>query len=64
MVQSDVLDANHTVLVNAAETRGVPVRLQIPDGSVKSGSHTVTFSIHAVEDDATVTEKSIFLVPR
>ncbi|HEY0842766.1 cytochrome c oxidase accessory protein CcoG [Methylotenera sp.] len=64
VVQSDVLDANHTVVVNAAETRGVPVRLQIPDGSVKSGSHAVTFSIHAVEDDATVTEKSIFLVPR
>ena len=64
VVQSDALDANHTVLVNAAETRGVPVRLQIPDGSVKSGSHTVIFSIHAVEDDATVAEKSIFLVPR
>ncbi|WP_036299905.1 cytochrome c oxidase accessory protein CcoG [Methylotenera sp. L2L1] len=64
VIQSDVLDANHTVVVNAAESRGVPVRLQIPDGSMKSGSHTVTFEIKATESDAVVTEKSIFLVPR
>lgn len=64
VIQSDVLDANHTVVVNAAESRGIPVRLQIPDGSMKSGSHTVTFEIKATESDAVVTEKSIFLVPR
>ncbi|MDP2153056.1 MAG: cytochrome c oxidase accessory protein CcoG [Methylotenera sp.] len=64
VIQSDVLDANHTVTVNPAESRGVPVRLQIPDGSMKSGSHTVTFEIKATESNAVVTEKSIFLVPR
>jgi polyferredoxin len=64
VIQSDVLDINHTVAVNPAESRGVPVRLQIPDGSMKSGSHTVTFEIKATESDDVVTEKSIFLVPR
>lgn len=64
VIQSDVLDANHTVAVNPAESRGVPVRLQIPDGSMKSGSHTVIFEITATESNAVVTEKSIFLVPR
>ncbi|PPC83041.1 MAG: cytochrome c oxidase accessory protein CcoG [Methylotenera sp.] len=63
-IQSDVLDANQSVLVNPAESRGVPVRLQIPDGSMKSGSHTVTFEIKATESGAIVTEESIFLVPR
>lgn len=63
-IESDALDNNQTILVNAAESRGVPVRLQIPDGSAASGSHTVVFNIRAVESDATVTEKSIFLVPR
>jgi cytochrome c oxidase accessory protein FixG len=63
-IESDVLDANQTVVVNAAESRGIPVRLQIPDGSMRSGSHTVTFEIKATESDAIVTEKSIFLVPR
>jgi cytochrome c oxidase accessory protein FixG len=64
VIQSDVLDANHTVAVNPAESRGVPVRLQIPDGSMKSGSHTVIFEIKATGSNAVVTEKSIFLVPR
>ncbi len=64
VIQSDALDINHTVAVNPAESRGVPVRLQIPDGSMKSGSHTVTFEIKATESDDVVTEKSIFLVPR
>jgi cytochrome c oxidase accessory protein FixG len=64
VIQSDILDANHTVAVNPAESRGVPVRLQIPDGSMKSGSHTVIFEIKATGSNAVVTEKSIFLVPR
>lgn len=63
-IQSDVMDANQTVTVNAAESRGIPVRLQIPDGSIKSGSHPVMFTIKALADDAVVTEDSIFLVPR
>ena len=47
-----------------AESRWVVVRLQIPYGSAASGSHTVHFSIAAVDSDARVDEKAVFLVPR
>lgn len=63
-VESDVADANKTVSVNSAESRWIPVRLQIPDGSVKSGSHHVEFKVRAIESNELVAEKSVFLVPR
>jgi cytochrome c oxidase accessory protein FixG len=63
-VESDVADANKTVTVNSAESRWIPVRLQIPDGSIKSGSHPVEFKVRAVESNELVAEKSVFLVPR
>ena len=50
--------------IAAAESRWVVVRLQIPYGSAASGSHTVHFSIAAVDSDARVDEKAVFLVPR
>jgi hypothetical protein len=50
--------------VNSAESRWIPVRLQIPDGSIKSGSHPVEFKVRAVESNELVAEKSVFLVPR
>ncbi|WP_119966820.1 cytochrome c oxidase accessory protein CcoG [Simplicispira lacusdiani] len=50
--------------IDAAESRWVVVRLQIPYGSVPSGSHAVHFDIEAVGAGARVTEKSVFLVPR
>ncbi|MFL6693391.1 MAG: cytochrome c oxidase accessory protein CcoG, partial [Ramlibacter sp.] len=52
------------VVVGPAESRWVPVRLQIPDGTVAPGSHTIHFDIQAVAGDAQVREKSVFLVPR
>ena len=52
------------VEVGPAESRWVPVRLQVPYGSVPAGSHTVYFSIGAEGGDAHVSEKSAFLVPR
>jgi len=63
-VESDVADANKTVTVNSAESRWIPVRLQIPDGSIKSGSHHVKFEVRSIESNEIVTEKSVFLVPR
>ncbi len=63
-VSSDVLDREDAVTVNPAESRWIPVRLQIPDGSIKSGSHQVRFEVRAVENNEAVTEKSVFLVPR
>jgi cytochrome c oxidase accessory protein FixG len=63
-LESDVADASKTVAVNAAESRWIPVRLQIPDGSVKSGSHHVTFVIRSVDQNESVDEEAVFLVPR
>jgi cytochrome c oxidase accessory protein FixG len=53
-----------TIMVKPAEARWLIVDLKIPDGSVESGSHKIKFEIQAVESKETVTEKSIFLVPR
>ncbi|WP_417284421.1 cytochrome c oxidase accessory protein CcoG [Comamonas sp.] len=53
------------VVVGPAETRGVPVGLQIPYGSAAPGSHTVYFNVDAVTAGAGRTsEKAVFLVPR
>ena len=50
--------------VGPAESRWVPVRLQIPYGSAAAGSHPIHFDIEALGDAAQVREKSVFLVPR
>ena len=63
-VRSDVADAENTVTVNPAESRWIPVRLQIPDGSAQSGSHPIAFVVKSVEANEQVSEKSVFLVPR
>ena len=52
------------VEVGPAESRWVPVRLQVPYGSAPSGSHPIHFDIATVGGDAHVREKSVFLVPR
>lgn len=53
-----------TIMVKPAEARWLIVDLKIPDGTVESGSHKIQFEIQAVESKETVTEKSVFLVPR
>jgi len=63
-VESDVADANKTFTVNSAESRWLSVRLQVPDGSIRSGSHPIEFKVRATESSELVTEKSVFLVPR
>ena len=50
--------------VNAAESRMVAVNLQIPDGSIESGSHPILFQIEALGSDERITEKSIFYMSR
>jgi cytochrome c oxidase accessory protein FixG len=52
------------VTVDAAQSRWVAVRLQVPYGSVPAGSHTVHFGIHEEGSGAQVSEKAAFLVPR
>jgi cytochrome c oxidase accessory protein FixG len=55
---------NESIMVKPAESRWVIVDLKIPDGTVESGSHKIQFEIQSLETKETVTEKSIFLVPR
>lgn len=50
--------------IDAAQSRWMAVRLQIPYGSATSGSHPVQFEISAINSTHKVVEKSIFLVPR
>ena len=52
------------IAIEASQSRWVAVRLQIPYGSVPSGSHPVSFEVKAVESGVSVNEKSLFLVPR
>jgi cytochrome c oxidase accessory protein FixG len=58
------LASDAEVTVGPAESRWVPVRLQLPYGTATPGSHTIHFDIQAQGDDAHVREKSVFLVPR
>jgi cytochrome c oxidase accessory protein FixG len=52
------------VEVGPAESRWVPVRLQIAYGSADPGSHPIEFRIGDAAGDAHVGEKSVFIVPR
>jgi cytochrome c oxidase accessory protein FixG len=58
------LASDREVTVGPAESRWVPVRLQIPYGSAEPGSHRIHFEIEATESHDEVSEKSVFLVPR
>jgi hypothetical protein len=42
----------------------VPVRVEIPDGDEKSGSHKIIFKIESEETHEIVKEKSTFIVPK
>ncbi|MEQ1765820.1 MAG: cytochrome c oxidase accessory protein CcoG [Methylotenera sp.] len=57
-------DENRAIVVKPAESRWIIVDLKIPDGTEKSGSHKIKFEIQALESKETVTEKSVFLIPR
>ena len=50
--------------IDAAQSRWVAVRLQIPYGSATAGSHRVVFDIEAIGSNVRLAEKSVFLVPR
>jgi cytochrome c oxidase accessory protein FixG len=64
VVDSDNLEPNKTIAIKATESRWIPVRVQIPDGAEKSGSHKIMFRIESEETHEIVKEKSTFIVPR
>jgi len=59
-----VLASPPEVEVGPAESRWVPVRLQIAYGSAAPGSHPIHFEIADANGQSHVSEKSVFLVPR
>ena len=63
-IEVDGTETNQTISVKPAESRWVSVRLEIPDGSIESGSHRVEFEIKALDNNDSILEKSVFLVPR
>jgi cytochrome c oxidase accessory protein FixG len=52
------------VTVESSQSRWVAVRVQAPYESAKPGSHTIHFEVQAHDAHATVSEKSVFIVPR
>ena len=50
--------------VDAAQSRWVAVRLQLPYEAAVAGSHTIDFEISAQNSSIRVNERSVFLVPR
>jgi cytochrome c oxidase accessory protein FixG len=64
-----VVDSEKDVSVAATESRWVVVRLQLPYEGAEPGSHTIHFRLEASEANGngpgdSVTEKSVFIVPR
>ncbi len=56
-------ESNH-ITVGPAQVRGVAVDIEVPDGSLETGSHQVVFTIEALTSGDKVIEKSTFIVPR
>ena len=58
------LASESLITVDATQSRWVPVRLELPYEGVSAGSHAIHFEIEAINSQARVSEKSVFLVPR
>jgi cytochrome c oxidase accessory protein FixG len=59
-----VIASGSLVSVSAAQSRWVPVTLQLPPDMASAGSHAISFEIEAINASGRLTEKSVFLVPR
>ena len=59
-----VLTSERDVVVESTQARWVAVRVQAPYDVAPAGSHTVHFQIAAQESVGSVSEKSVFIVPR
>ncbi len=52
------------LVVDAAQSRWVVVRLQVPVETISPGSHPIHFEVDGQDSTAVVIEKSVFIVPR
>ena len=53
-----------SIPVASTQSRWVAVRVQLPFDALPAGSHAFQFEISALNNSATVVEKSVFIVPR
>jgi cytochrome c oxidase accessory protein FixG len=58
------LEPAQDILVESTQARWVALRVQVPYESVQPGSHPIHFEITAKDSADTVSEKSVFIVPR
>ena len=59
-----VLASEAAAQVDATQSRWVAVRVQLPFDAATAGSHRIRFNIKVENLDQSVTEKSVFIVPR
>jgi len=58
------LDGVSQVAVDAAQNKSLPVRVRVPVEGLNPGSHTVFFSVRALDDPSLqVREKAVFVAP-
>jgi polyferredoxin len=58
------LEPAQDIFVESTQARWVALRVQVPYESVQPGSHPIHFEITAKDSVGTVSEKSVFIVPR
>jgi cytochrome c oxidase accessory protein FixG len=58
------LEPAQDILVESTQARWVALQVQVPYESVQPGSHPIHFEITAKDSADTVSEKSVFIVPR
>jgi len=63
-IQGLTLASSADFVVDKAQSRWVPVRVQLPYDGAAPGSHPITFEITEPDSGARVVEKAVFLVPR
>ncbi len=63
-LQGLAVASDNEVHVDATQSRWVAVRVQAPHAAAAPGSHAIQFQVQDQDSAASVTEKSVFLVPR
>jgi polyferredoxin len=59
-----VVETEHNLLVDAAQSRWFVVHVQLPFEQAAPGSHIIHFHVQSQDRLTTVTEKAVFIVPR
>jgi len=63
-IEGLTLASDTDFVIDKAQSRWVPVRVQLPYDGAPPGSHPIAFEITEPDSGAQVTEKAVFLVPR